>query len=172
MDFGVSVNWDFAVSWVSPPLSGSRSPILRYAVRSFRVDAFVSPIFIFCSSRSPIFSRLSPPWSSFGVFFAQIVRFHCVILLFLHFPARLVNYFSGSCRFGFAPPLRSIGVPMLTRRFWPKCMIPLHIYALFTLAVTFGIDFCDAFLVAIWLKHVVLILSIFRPRRHTFARIE
>ena len=44
-----------------PPLSGSRPPILRHAVRSFRADAFVSPIFIFSALRGPQFSAACHP---------------------------------------------------------------------------------------------------------------
>ena len=61
-------------------------------------------------------------------------------------PARIL-VFRGRVVLALRPP-PLIGVPMLTRRFWPKRMIPLQIYAFFTLLVTFGIDFCDAFLVA------------------------
>ena len=101
MDFGVSVNWDFAAFWVSPPpfrFSAPHSSVRRsqFSGRRFRV----ANLHLFCSSRSPIFSHLSPPWSSFG----QFVRFRCVISLFLHFPARLVNYFGVVSFWLCAPP--------------------------------------------------------------------
>ena len=104
------------------------SSFLLFAVRNFQ--SLVTPLVIF--------------WRLFCSSCAIPLRNIAIFAL----PGSPGQLFFGVVSFWLCAPPRSIGVPMLTRRFWPKCMIPLHIYALFTLAVTFGIDFCGAFLVA------------------------
>ena len=146
MDFEVSVNWDFAASWVSPPLSGSRPPFFGapFAVFGLTLSCRQSSFLLFAV---PNFQSLV----TLLVIFWRLFCSNCAIPLrkiaIFALPGSPGQLFFGVVSFWLCAPPRSIGVPMLTRRFWPKRMIPLQIYAFFTLLVTFGIDFCDAFLV-------------------------
>ena len=134
---------------LSPPLSGSRSPILRCAVAVFGLTLSCRQSSSFLLFAVPNFQLLVTPLVIFWRLFCSSCAIPLRNIAIFALPGSPGQLFFGVVSFWLcAPPPRSIGVPMLTRRFWPKRMIPLQIYAFFTLLGHVWLDFCDAFLVA------------------------